>query len=205
MRGGSSTGRVQRSAILVAEGIPPRYTCTVAHTIEPAASGRAKCRGCGHAIAKGELRLGARLPNPFDEEKELTLWFHLLCGAYKRPAEFLEAASDTKEETVNRAHLDRAARYGLEHRRLPRLSGAERAPTGRSTCKSCREPIKKGAWRISIVFYDDVEGRFSPAGSIHAGCAKEYFGTSDVFPRLEHFAPTLSDNEHEELRSELTG
>ena len=28
------------------------------HLIEPASSGRAKCRGCGKLIAKGELRLG---------------------------------------------------------------------------------------------------------------------------------------------------
>lgn len=49
----------------------------MAHTIEPAASGRARWRGCGERIAKGELRLGARLPNPF-VEGELTLWFHLV-------------------------------------------------------------------------------------------------------------------------------
>ena len=80
------------------------YTCTVAHTIEPAASGRAKCRGCGEPITKGELRLGARLPNPFDGEKEMTLGFHLICGAYKRPEPFLEAANQTKEEIIDRAH-----------------------------------------------------------------------------------------------------
>ena len=42
------------------------------HVIEPASSGRAKCRGCGRAIAKGELRLGERLPNPFTDEGEMT-------------------------------------------------------------------------------------------------------------------------------------
>ncbi len=175
----------------------------MAHTIEPAASGRAKCRGCGQPIAKGELRLGARLPNPFDDEKELTLWFHLLCGAYKRPAQFLEAASQTKEALADRAELEARARKGLEHRRLPRLSGAERAPTGRSTCRSCREPIPKGSWRVTIVYYDDVEGRFSPGGSIHTKCSKEYFGTSDLLERLEHFTPTLGESDREELRSEL--
>ena len=177
----------------------------MAHTIEPAVSGRAKCRGCGQPIAKGELRLGARLPNPFDDEKEMTLWFHLLCGAYKRPEPFLEAANETKEEIADRGHLEAEARYGLEHRRLPRLNGVERAPTGRSTCRSCRETIPKGTWRISLVFYEELEGRFSPAGSIHATCAKEYFGSPAVIPRLRHFTPMLEDRDLEEIQLELTG
>ena len=50
------------------------------HVFEPAPTGRAKCRGCGRAIAKGELRFGERLPNPF-AEGEMTLWFHPLCAA----------------------------------------------------------------------------------------------------------------------------
>ena len=36
------------------------------HVIEPAASGRAKCRGCGKPIAKNELRLGERLKVRWD-------------------------------------------------------------------------------------------------------------------------------------------
>ncbi len=64
------------------------------HVIEPATSGRAKCRGCGERIAKDELRFGERLPNPF-AEGEMTLWFHPLCGAYKRPQPLLEALGET--------------------------------------------------------------------------------------------------------------
>jgi hypothetical protein len=48
----------------------------VPHVIEPASSGRAKCRGCDRPIAKGELRFGERQPNAFGEG-EMTLWFHL--------------------------------------------------------------------------------------------------------------------------------
>lgn len=177
----------------------------MAHTIEPAASGRAKCRGCGQTIAKGDLRLGARLPNPFDDEKEMTLWFHLPCGAYTRPEPFLEAVKETRGEIPDRERLEAEARRGLEHERLPRLNGAERAPTGRASCRSCRESIGKGTWRIALVFYDEVEGRFSPMGSIHPGCANEYFGTTDILSRLNHFTPTLSESDLEEIRSELTG
>lgn len=174
----------------------------IVHTIEPAASGRAKCRGCGEKIAKDELRLGARLPNPF-VEGELTLWFHLTCGAYKRPEPYLEAAKTTTETIDNAEWLEVEAKRSLEHKRLPRLSGADRAPTGRARCRHCKELIEKGTWRISIVYYDEVEGRFQPSGFIHPGCAKDYLGTSDVVDRLRHFSPSLETGDAEEIRAEL--
>ena len=174
----------------------------IVHTIEPAASGRAKCRGCGEKIAKDELRLGARLPNPF-VEGELTLWFHLLCGAYKRPEPYLEAARTTTENIDNAETLETEAKRSLEHERLPRLNGADRAPTGRARCRSCREPIEKGSWRISVVFYDEVEGRFQPSGYIHPKCAKDYFGTSDIVDRLRHFSSALEASDVDEIRAEL--
>ena len=65
------------------------------HVIEPASSGRAKCRGCEQKIAKGELRLGEKLPNPYGEG-EMTLWFHPLCGAFKRPEVLLEAMEEAR-------------------------------------------------------------------------------------------------------------
>ena len=174
----------------------------ITHTIEPAASGRAKCRGCGEKIAKDELRLGARLPNPF-VEGELTLWFHLACGAYKRPEPYLEAARNTTETIDNSEWLETEAKRSLEYERLPRLNGADRAPTGRARCRSCRELIEKGSWRISVVYYDEVEGRFEPSGYIHPKCAKNYFGTTDIHDRLRHFSPGLEANDVDEIRPEL--
>ena len=93
----------------------------MAHTVEAAASGRAKCRGCGGRIDKGELRLGERLPNPFAEEKLMTLWFHLDCGAFKRPAVLLEALQSTTEEVADADRLRSEAERGVAHRRLPRM------------------------------------------------------------------------------------
>ncbi|NIL99791.1 MAG: hypothetical protein GTN89_02335, partial [Acidobacteria bacterium] len=58
------------------------------HVLEPATSGRAKCRGCGQAIKKDEIRLGEKLPNPF-AEGEMTHWYHPPCAAFKRPETFL--------------------------------------------------------------------------------------------------------------------
>lgn len=175
----------------------------IVHTIEPAASGRAKCRGCGEKIAKDELRLGARLPNPF-VEGELTLWFHLPCGAYKRPEPYLAAASATTETIANAEWLEAEAKRGLEHERLPRLDGVDHAPTGRAKCRHCREAIEKGSWRISIIYYDEVEGRFEPAGFIHPKCAQDYFGTDAIVDRLKHFSPALTASDVDEIRAELT-
>ena len=124
----------------------------MSHTIEPATSGRARCRGCGKAIAKDELRLGERLPNPFATEGEMTLWFHLWCGVYKRPEVFLAVAETDSPEVQNLDDMLAAARFGEGHRRVSRIDGVERSPTGRARCRSCRELIAKDAWRIRLVF-----------------------------------------------------
>lgn len=173
------------------------------HTIEAAASRRSKCRGCQHAIAKGELRFGERLPNPFaDEEKdEMTLWFHLACAAYKRPEPFLETLPATDANVPDAAHLEADARAGVKHRRLPRVDGAERAPTGRASCRHCRETIAKGAWRIRLVYFE--EGQFSPSGFIHASCAEAYLGTSDVVDRALCFGAELTEEERADLERAL--
>jgi hypothetical protein len=53
------------------------------------------------------------------------------------------------------------------------------------------------------VFYEEIEGRFQPAGFIHPKCSKEYFGTNDVVARIQHFSPTLEASDVEELRNVL--
>ncbi len=170
------------------------------HTLEPASSGRAKCRGCERAIARGELRLGERLPSPFGEG-EMTLWFHPLCAAFKRPEPLLAALAETREDLPERETLERAAHASLAHRRLPRIDGAERARSGQAKCRHCHEPIVRGAWRIRLVFYE--EGQFSAGGFIHLGCRKAYFETDDIGERVFHFSPDLSDAEREELKLSL--
>jgi hypothetical protein len=171
------------------------------HVIEIASSGRAKCRGCERKIGKDELRFGERQPNMFGEG-EMTLWFHLTCASYKRPEPFLEALASRHEGLENRDALASAAELGIAHRRLPRLNGAERAPTGRARCRSCRELIDRGAWRIPLVFYEEF--RFEPSGFIHAGCAREYFGTTDLVERARHFNPDLGADDVEDFKVALS-
>ena len=184
------------------------------HAIEIATSGRAKCRGCDRAIAKGELRFGERQPNSFGDG-EMTLWFHLPCAAYKRPEPFLEAlrgpqnpddAEDVsgrvrREDVPDADALEADAAFGIAHRRLPRINGADRAPTGRARCRRCKELIAKDAWRIALVFFEEY--RFQPGGFIHAACARDYFETLDVLDRIRHFGPGLERADLDELSAAL--
>ncbi len=170
----------------------------MAHIIEAASSGRSKCRGCGQPIAKGVLRFGERLPNPFGDG-EMTLWFHLLCAAYKRPESFGELAEQTAS-MPEAAQLADAVSFGVKHRRVPRIHGAQRAPSGRARCRSCRELIEKDSWRIPLVFFE--EGMFNASGYVHAGCASDYFETTSIIDRLQHFAG-LDDADAQALQAEL--
>jgi poly(ADP-ribose) polymerase-like protein len=179
------------------------------HVFEPAASGRAKCRGCGRVIAKGEIRFGERIPNPF-AEGEATLWFHPMCAAYKRPEAMLEALQQAREgATADGASvaapdpdaLEQAARGNAVQRRLQRIDGVERSPTGQAKCRQCHEPIGKGEWRLRLVFYE--EGRFSPSGFVHVRCRGAYFETTEVLAPALHFSPDLPDGDRADLRRVL--
>ena len=139
----------------------------MAHTIEPAASGRAKCRGCGKPIGKGELRFGERLPNPF-ADGEMTLWFHLRCAALKRPESLHEILPESTLDIEDRESLLSIIDFGLEHRRVERINGTEKATSGRARCRSCREVISKGQWRIPLAFFE--EDMFNASGFVHATC-----------------------------------
>jgi hypothetical protein len=170
------------------------------HVFESASSGRAKCRGCGIAIAKGELRFGERLPNPF-AEGEITHWFHPLCAAYKRPEPLLQALGESVPEIALRDDLERTARAAVAHPKLQRIDGAERSPTGQAKCRSCHQPIERGSWRIRLVFHE--EGQFAPGGFVHLDCRKAYFETGDVLEPALHFSSGLGEAEREDLRGAL--
>jgi hypothetical protein len=169
------------------------------NVIEPAPSGRSKCRGCAQTIRQEALRFGERLPNPFGDG-EMTLWFHPQCAAYKRPEPFLQSLLETPEDFPDRRQLEQTARRSLAHRRLPRIDGAERAPSGKARCRHCREPIARGNWRIRLVFYE--EGLFTAGGFIHFSCSKTYFETDDVREQVLHFSPDMGLDEREVLRRE---
>jgi hypothetical protein len=181
----------------------------VAHIFEAAKTGRAKCRACAKPVAAGTIRFGERVPNPFaDDGGETTHWFHVPCAAFTRPESFLQGLSDHSGEPAipDRDRWEREAKLGVDHRRLPRVAGANRAASGRAACRACKEPIPKDAWRIALSYYD--EGRFAPSGFIHAGCARTYLETPhsvDIVERIRHFSPELSDAEAAEIRNGVDG
>src|SRR5258708_34930366 len=105
----------------------------MAHAIEPAPTGRAKCRGCGERIAAAELRFGERLPNPF-ADGEMTHWFHLDCAAFKRPEPFLETLEAGAGSVADAERLPPHGPGRLPPRRLPRLHDAQPAPSGPADC-----------------------------------------------------------------------
>ncbi len=174
----------------------------MAHVIERSPNARAKCRGCGEKIAANDWRLGERLPNPYDDKGgEMTHWFHVACAAYRRPEAFLEGLSSSADAFDHRADLEREAALGVSHRRLPRISTAERAATGRATCRHCKTPIDKDAWRVALLYYED--GRFSPSGFVHVSCVPAYVETTDVMARIKHFSPALTAADLAEIQSAL--
>ena len=170
------------------------------HVFERAVSGRSKCRGCRQPIAKDEWRFGERLANPYGEG-EVTHWFHPRCAAYRRPDALLAALADAPNDLPERESLERVARGALEHPRLVRLDGAERAPSGQAHCRHCRELIERGEWRIRLVFHE--EGTFSPGGFIHLACAEPYFETRDILECLTHFSRDLAAGERDALQNAL--
>lgn len=170
------------------------------HVFEPAPSARAKCRGCGRAIARGELRFGERIPNPF-AEGEMTLWFHPLCAAYKRPEPLLAALAESGAAMPEPEALATKARATLAHRRLARIDGAERAPSSQARCRHCKEPITRDTWRIALVFHED--GRFSPGGYVHLACRRAYFEQELEPEHVLCFSHELAPEERAELARAL--
>jgi hypothetical protein len=164
--------------------------------LERAVTGRAKCRGCGRVIEKGELRFGETLPSPY-REGDSVHWFHLPCAACMRPEKLRAALRSVPEPVPDQAWLEHAADAGVLHERLAQLARAERSPSGRARCQQCHELVEKGAWRFALQIFQD--GRMSPIGCLHVGCAEAYFGTRDIVDRLRHLSPDLTDADFDEI------
>ena len=171
------------------------------HLIEEAPSGRAKCRACQQKLDKGELRFGEAVPNPF-REGEAIHYYHLICGAERRPEAFKEALATREPSLEGQAELERVAQLSIDHRRLPRAARAERASSGRARCRHCRETIAKGELRIALEYVED--GMVSAGGFIHVSCSQDYFGTTELLARLQRTSTKLEAADFAELAQTLT-
>ncbi len=170
------------------------------HVIEPAVSGRARCRGCGRPIGKGTLRFGERLDNPYGEG-DTTVWYHPRCAAYRRPEPFLETLAGVEDPPAEVRSLEQVGAFSRAHRRLCRLGAVERASSGRARCRHCRTLIERNTLRIPLLFYE--EGVFSASGFLHLACAPGYFETPQLLDCARHFAPELEPADLAELERVL--
>src|SRR5262245_58026865 len=112
----------------------------MAETIEVAKTGRARCRICREPIEKDTLRFGQEQPSAFAEGMQW-VWHHLTCAAKKKPVQVRAALDTFGGEVPDRAALEALMAEGDKTASV--FPYAERAPTGRSKCLHCREPIDK--------------------------------------------------------------
>ncbi len=147
----------------------------MANVIEEAKSGRASCRSCKKAIAKGELRLGVEQMTQFSDTPSMQ-WHHLMCAAQKLPGELKGALAAFDGDMPNRAEIEKAMQDAIKSGKAK--PGAfpyiDKAPTGRAKCMQCDETIEKDSWRVAVEREVDVGGfmRKSP-GYMHPKCVAE--------------------------------
>lgn len=164
------------------------------HRIEVAPSGRATCKTCGKAIAKGELRLGEEYSSQFGSEGFAIRWHHLPCGAAKLPDVLKAAMASYGGEIANRAELEAAMQAPKAKAKTATgaLPTADLAPTSRAKCIQCAAAIEKGTVRIGVEREVDT-GAFvtKGAGYLHPACAAAWVenewpaGLDDLVQRVK--------------------
>ncbi|MDQ3339058.1 MAG: PARP-type zinc finger-containing protein [Myxococcota bacterium] len=166
----------------------------MANVIEEAKSGRASCRTCKKAIAKGELRLGVEQVTQFSDTPSMQ-WHHLLCAAGKLPVELKEALGTYDGDVPDRPELDKAMgeaikKGGAKPGGFPHV---DRAPTGRAKCMQCEEPIAKDSFRVAVEREVDT-GAFTTrgAGYLHPKCVAE--NLENVGGDMEEFLAGVKKN-----------
>jgi hypothetical protein len=165
--------------------------------IEPAATGRAKCRRCSGKIDKGVLRFGESVPNAFGEGEAMH-WFHVPCAAESRPQKLDQALRSTAVEVPDREAIERAVKDGVENPQLTMIKHADRAPTGRATCQQCREKIEKGTLRVAVERETEATA-MNAVSFVHARCIREHVGSTGLADKLRRTSPELSDADRQEL------
>ena len=167
------------------------------YKLEGARSSRSSCKTCRRKIEKGTLRLGILIEGPFGQGY---LWHHLRCAA-KRRIEDVEQAY--QEECWEKglavpplAELRELAEQSAEERANKKEAPyVERAPSARSKCKHCGEPIAEGELRVAVLrsveFYNQV--RSGPI-LVHMRCVKGAVHAPDSATEPEGFAEALRAN-----------
>ncbi|MEM7307191.1 MAG: hypothetical protein AAF682_11005 [Planctomycetota bacterium] len=167
------------------------------HKIEEARSSRSRCRTCRRKIDKGKLRLGVLLEGPYGTGY---LWHHLTCAAKRRADDVEEAyrskAFDPDLELPPIEELRKLKEKAEEAKKNRRDAPyAERAPSGRSKCKSCGEGIDQDAFRVvllrEVTFGQQVRG--TPI-NVHPRCVASELRAEDCMTEIDGFEDMLRAN-----------
>lgn len=167
------------------------------YIIEAARSARSKCRGCRKKIDKGVPRIGVLVDGFYGPGYS---WNHIKCLAKKDYGKVEEAYElldlDPELKLPSLESLKQEAEKADAKKKEKKLAPyAERAPTGRSKCKHCGEPIEKDAWRVAVL--REVEfGAQVRAGpiNVHPACVSEALMAPDSRTEPEGFDEALRAN-----------
>jgi hypothetical protein len=146
----------------------------MAHKIEVASTGRARCRGCKEAVAKGELRFAEEFQNPYSEDGGTSFrYWHLICAAKGLANELapVMGAYDGPIDDAVRAETQALVTANLR----PEMPHVGQASSGRARCRACDVTIKKGQWRVAFErMFDSPMGPQKGAAYAHASCLGRY-------------------------------
>ena len=175
----------------------------MAHMIEAAKSGRAKCRKCKEKIEKDALRFGHEVANDFSDSS--FQWFHLKCAAVKLPTHLAEALSDFEGDVPDRDEIDQLIADNRKKQKPTTFPYADVAATGRASCIVCSDKIAKGDLRVAIEREVDAGGfTRTSAGYMHPPCAKDYDELpDDAIEQIKQNSPQLDPEEITEVESAL--
>jgi Poly(ADP-ribose) polymerase and DNA-Ligase Zn-finger region len=147
----------------------------MAHIVETAKSGRARCRTCGEGILKDDVRFGEEVANAFSESGGTTFqWHHLRCAAKKKPSHLREALKSFAGEVPDREEIEMLIAENEPKQKPSAFPYAERAPSARSHCGRCQTVIAKGGLRVAVPREQEGPPSMMPPAPryLHAACAK---------------------------------
>lgn len=181
----------------------------MAHIVESAKSGRARCRTCGEGISKGDLRFGEEVANAFSDTGGTTFhWHHLKCAAKKRPFELREALRTFAEPVPDREEIERLIAENEPKQKPSAYPYAERAKSARSHCGECHTVILKDALRIAVPREQEGPALMMPPTPryLHVACARTALegDPEATLAQIEKNSRGLTPADLDELRRALT-
>jgi poly [ADP-ribose] polymerase len=181
----------------------------MAHKLEVSPSGRARCRGCKEAIAKGDLRFCEEYTSAFTDGEAYRYW-HVLCAAPKLPVQVKQAMDAYDGDIPNKAEIETAMTAGAKKggkggAKLP-FPHADVAPTGRARCMGCDETLEKGKLRVAVERETETPTGMMVrgAGYLHPKCSLGWAEEQGLEP--EEFIESVFANSmlEDAQRDELT-